>query len=94
LESETGISSKSFGKIEEFQASIALPEVVSFLVSVDYSCSLLEASHLAWLSEPYGEREFLMNTECPSYTYSNAKCKSTVFVNGSLKKAPLGEATG
>lgn len=44
--------------------SILVPEIVAFLVSQDYDCSVEDGYHMAWLSDSYGSTEFPFSGTC------------------------------
>lgn len=43
---------------EGFVKNIGVHQATAALISNDYGCSMADAAHDAWLSEPYGEIEF------------------------------------
>lgn len=55
-----------FDYLSEFVELLAIPHLVSHLISIDYSCSVENAYHLYWLSEPYGAMEFPISLPCPA----------------------------
>lgn len=65
------VDASSFAKImlhtdfDQFIAVFLLPEVVSAIISLDYQCTIYEGFHLAWMSEPFGEREYPSFDDCP-----------------------------
>lgn len=70
LDSILKLSNASAMKTEDlgpFLAILAAPQVLAHLISEDYSCSLPAAAHMAWLSEPYGLREFPMDISNPTF---------------------------
>lgn len=46
---------------ESFARNVGAHQVAAVLVSEDYQIGLAHASHMVWLSEPYGKREFPVN---------------------------------
>lgn len=48
-----------------FIEGFLLPEAISVVVSKDYVCSLDDAFHLSWLSEPFGLNEYPDDNKCP-----------------------------
>lgn len=58
---EQACKKTSVSPIDDMQAfidKIATHQAAAVLIARDYNCSLQLGAHMAWLSEPYGEREF------------------------------------
>lgn len=55
-----------FDNLDDFVELLAIPHLVSALIATDYDCSLENAFHLYWLSEPYGAMEFPSDMPCPA----------------------------
>lgn len=65
LEKETKMVKNRYDYYEEFVFKILAPEITAVLISEDYDCSVELGYHIAWLSEPFGEREFPAPAKCP-----------------------------
>lgn len=53
---------KHLDDMGEFIESLATHQAAAIIISKDYNCSLKAGAHMAWLSEPYGEREFPLDS--------------------------------
>lgn len=53
------------GLEDSYLQNLAVPDIVITLISQDYSCSMPQAKHMLWLSEPFGAREHPLDIVCP-----------------------------
>lgn len=88
------LANPSIKKIDDFQAfltTLAVPQATALLISEDYSCSIPDAAHMAWLSEPYGQREFPLDDEDPSLIRLRNACAADTSVQSlCLIQRPVG----
>lgn len=64
LAASTNVSLDCFEDFEGIVKDILVPDVVFFLVSQDYDCSIDQGLRMAWISELYGAREFPLPPHC------------------------------
>lgn len=64
FERDTGVLKKEYDDIEFFVDLLAATEITARLVAEDYECTLEEAFHLSWISQPFGEREYHYDKPC------------------------------
>lgn len=48
-----------------FVETFLVPEVISIIISIEYECMSKEGFLLSWLSEPFGEKEYPYDPDCP-----------------------------
>lgn len=63
--SEADESVTPLDNFESFVKNIGVHQATVVLISLDYDCSMADAAHDAWLSEPYGESEFPVDDKDP-----------------------------
>lgn len=64
IEASSEVKVDDFGQFDMFINTFFLTEAISAVVSEEYSCSIYEGYHLAWLSEPFGIKEYPSFDEC------------------------------
>lgn len=53
--------------LNDFITMLAVPEVLSTLVSIDYQCTLEDAFNLSWLAQPFVMHEYPFDPDCLVY---------------------------
>lgn len=66
LQKVTGVQEADYPDYPNVVDNIFVGDVAAALISEDYSCSVNEGYHLAWLSEDYGSVEFPDIEGCPA----------------------------
>lgn len=64
LEALSGVPKDDFEKYDKVVEDIFVTDITATLIAQDYSCSLQDAHHMAWLSDLYGEKEFPYIDDC------------------------------
>lgn len=65
MERITSMEHTRYDKYEDFVDMMLIPELAAVLIAEDYDCSIEDGYHIAWLSEPFGQREFPELDSCP-----------------------------
>lgn len=69
----------------EFIEVLATHQAAAIIISQDYNCSLKEGAHMAWLSEPYGEKEFPLDPHESVLLLLRTDLKSVKVMTGKVR---------
>lgn len=64
LEDESDVKLGDYFVPERFIEFFVLPEIVSVVIAEEYQCTLEGGLHMAWLSDPFGLKEYPFDNEC------------------------------
>lgn len=53
-----------YGDFELFVDTILFPEVIAIVMAKVFGCNVHAGLHMAWLSEPFGLKEFPSDNDC------------------------------
>lgn len=72
-------SVREIDDMSTFLAVLGVPQVTAVLIAEDYNCSLAAGAHMAWLSEPYGRREFSLDLSEPTLLHLLGRCEQLPY---------------
>lgn len=58
------ITLDDYSSPERFIELFVLPEIIAVVISEEYQCSLEAGLHMAWLSDPFGMKEYPSDVDC------------------------------